>query len=187
VEAEVKAMGLGVQTDRREGLAPGAKYYEWEMKGVPLRIEIGPKDLDNGSLCLARRFVKEIPGEDEKAARSRKKTFLPRAEALARIKPLMAEMQAELYERALAFRNSRSRVINTIEEYENFFQKEGGGFAWVHWAGTSEDEEAMAKKYQTSIRNVPLDGQGPAGADGPGTCILTGKPSTRRVIMSESY
>ncbi len=187
VEAEIKAMGLGVHVDRREVLHAGAKYYEWEMKGVPLRMEIGPKDLDNGSLCIARRFVKEIPGEDEKAARSRKKSFLPRAEALARIKPILDEMQQELYDRALAFRASRTRVINTIAEFEAFFEKEGGGFAWVHWAGTTEEEEAMAKKYQTSIRNCPLDGQAPPGAEGAGVCILTGKPSARRVIMSQSY
>ena len=187
VEAELKAQGLGVHTDRREGLAPGAKYYEWEMKGIPLRVEIGPKDLDNGSLCIARRFITEIPGEDEKAARSRKKSFLPRTEALARIKPLLAEMQKELYERALAFRAKRSRVIDTIADFESFFKNDGGGFAWVHWAGTAEEEDAMAKKYQTSIRNTPLDGQGPPGSEGPGVCILTGRPSTRRVIMSESY
>jgi prolyl-tRNA synthetase len=187
VEAELKSQGLGVHVDRREGMAPGAKYYDWESKGVPLRVEIGPKDLDNGTICIARRFIKEIPGEDEKAARSRKKAFLPRAEALAKIKSILDDMQKELFERALAFRASRTRVINSIAEYEKFFKEEGGGFAWVHWAGTSEDEDAMAKKYQTSIRNIPLEGQAPPGAEGPGTCILTGKPSTRRVVMSESY
>jgi prolyl-tRNA synthetase len=187
VEAELKAQGLGVAVDRREGLAPGAKYYEWECKGVPLRIEIGPKDLDNGSLCVARRFVLDIPGEDEKATRSRKKAFLPRAEALAKIKPILDEMQKQLFERALAYRNKRTRVIDTLEEYEKFFKQDGGGFAWVHFAGTPEDEDAMAKKYQTSIRNIPLDGQAPEGATGEGKCILTGKPSTRRVVMSESY
>ncbi|MCY3024619.1 MAG: proline--tRNA ligase, partial [Planctomycetota bacterium] len=81
VEAEVKAQGLGVQVDRREGMAPGAKYFDWELRGMPLRIEIGPKDLEKQSLCLARRFVLEAPGEDEKALRQRKKAFLPRAEA----------------------------------------------------------------------------------------------------------
>jgi prolyl-tRNA synthetase len=187
VEAELKAQGLGVAVDRREGLAPGAKYYEWECKGVPLRIEIGPKDLDNGSLCVARRFVLDIPGEDEKATRSRKKAFLPRAEALSKIKSILDEMQKQLFERALAYRNKRTRVIDTIEEYEKFFKQDGGGFAWVHFAGTPEDEDAMAKKYQTSIRNIPLDGQAPEGATGEGKCILTGKPSTRRVVMSESY
>jgi len=187
VEAELKAQGLGVAVDRREGMAPGAKYFDWEMKGVPLRVEIGPKDLDNGSLCIARRFVLEIAGEDEKATRSRKKVFLPRAEALTKIKPILDEMQKQLFERALAARNKRTRVINSMAEFEAFFKNEGGGFAWVHWAGSAEDEEALAKKYQTSIRNIPLPGQAPAGAEGPGVCILTGKPSTQRVLMSESY
>src|SRR5579862_1452816 len=187
VEAELKAQGIGVAVDRREGMAPGAKYYDWECKGVPLRIEIGPKDLDNGSLCVARRFVIEIPGEDEKAQRARKKSFLPRAEALARIKPLLDEMQNDLFQRALAFRTKRTRVINTMEEYEKFFKEEGGGFAWVHWAGSREEEDAMAKKYQTSIRNIPLDSQVPDDAKGAGTCILTRKPSARRVVMAESY
>ena len=187
VEAELKAQGLGVVIDKREGLAPGAKYYEWESKGVPLRIEIGPKDLDNGSLCVARRFVIEIPGEDEKAQRSRKKAFLPRAEALAKIKTILDEMQKDLFQRALNFRAKKTRVINSVEEYEKFFKEEGGGFAWVHWAGTPEEEETIAKKYQTSIRNTPLDGQYPEGAEGAGTCIFTGRPSTRRVVMAESY
>ncbi|HEY3319130.1 MAG TPA: proline--tRNA ligase [Planctomycetota bacterium] len=187
VAAELKTRGLGVVIDKREGLAPGAKYYDWEMRGVPLRIEIGPKDLEKGSLCLARRFVTEIPGEDEKATRSRKKAFLPRAEAIERVKPLLDEMQKDLFERALAFRTSRTRVINSMGEFEKYFKEEGGGFAWVHWAGSPEDEDMLAKKYATSIRNIPLDGQAPAGAEGPGTCILTGKPSTRRVVMSEAY
>jgi prolyl-tRNA synthetase len=187
VEAELKAQGLGVQVDRREGVAPGAKFYDWELRGVPLRIEIGPKDLEKGTLCVARRFVTDVPGEDEKARRARQKAFLPRAEALARMKPLLDEMQKQLFERALQFRNRRMRVINSLAEYEKFFKEEGGGFAWVHWAGTTEEEDAMAKKYQTSIRNIPLDGQAPPGAEGPGACILTGKPSARRVVMAESY
>ena len=187
VERELKAQGLSVHNDKREGLAPGAKYFDWEVKGVPLRIEIGPKDLEKGSLCLARRFVPDVPGEDEKAARARKKSFLPRAEALAKIKPLLDQMQQELFQRALALRERRTRVLDSLAEYEKFFKEEGGGFAWVHWAGSAEDEEAMAKKYRTSIRNIPLPGQAPPGADGPGKCILTGKPSAGRVVMAEAY
>jgi prolyl-tRNA synthetase len=185
--AELKAQGLGVQLDKREGMAPGAKYFDWEMKGVPLRIEVGPKDLEKGSLCLARRIVLDVPGEDERARRSRQKTFLPRAEALAKVQSVLDQMQKDLYQRALEFRTKRTRVINSLDEYEKYFKQEGGGFAWVHWAGTPEDEDAMAKKFATSIRNIPLEGQGPAGAEGPGTCIWTGKPSTRRVVMSEAY
>jgi prolyl-tRNA synthetase len=185
--AELKAKGISAHCDRREGMTPGAKYYDWEVKGVPLRIEIGPRDIDNGKLVVVRRFILETPGDDEKTIRSKKKQILPREEALASIGSTLDQMQKELFQRALAFRDKHSRVINTIEEYENFFKNEGGGFAWVHWAGTHEDEEMMAKKYQTSIRNIPLDGQGPAGSEGSGTCILTGKPSARRVVMSEAY
>ena len=187
VEAELKAQGLGVQVDRREGIAPGAKYYDWEMRGVPLRIEMGPRDLEKGSLCLARRFVLEIPGEDEKATRARKKSFLPRAEALSKVKPLLAEMQQQLFERAKALREKRTRVINSLPEFEKFFKEEGGGFAWVHWAGSASDEDMMARKYATTIRSIPLEGQAPSGAEGPGQCILTGQPSAGRVVMSEAY
>jgi len=187
VAAELKALSVGVHIDKREGLAPGAKYYEWESKGVPLRIEIGPKDLDQGQLCVVRRFVMEQPGEDEKALRSRKKSFLPRAEAIANIPATLVEMQAQLFERAKTLRDKKTRVIDTIADYEKFFNEDGGGFAWVHWAGSPEDEDAMAKKYATTIRNIPLPGQAPAGADTPGVCILTGKPSTQRVVMSQSY
>jgi prolyl-tRNA synthetase len=184
---ELKALGLSVHWDTRDGMTPGAKYYEWEMKGVPIRIEIGPRDVDGGNLALARRFILEEPGMDEKAIRAKKKQILPRAEAISKIKLILDEMQAQLYQRALAFRNKHTRVIHSMDEFEPFFKKEGGGFAWVHWAGTHEDEDTMAKRYQTSIRNIPLPGQGPAGADDEGPCILTGKPSKRRVVMSEAY
>ena len=95
-------------------------------------------------------------------------------------------MQKDLFQRALDFRTKHSRLINSMEEYEAFF-KEGGGFAWVHWAGDKAAEEEMAKRFRTSIRNIPLPGQGPAGSEGEGKCILTGKPSSRRVVMSEAY
>ena len=186
VVAELKAQGLGVHLDDREGLTPGAKYYEWEMKGVPLRIEVGPRDVDSGSLAVARRIVREIPGEDEKATRGRKKSFLPRAEALSKVRPILDEMQKDLFQRALDFRTKHSRVVDTLDDYEKYF-KEGGGFAWVHWAGGKEGEEEMARRFKTSIRNIPFEGQGPAGSEGEGKCILTGKPSTRRVVMSEAY
>src|SRR5712671_665662 len=130
VVAELKAQGLAVKLDDRDGIMPGAKYYEWEAKGVPLRIEIGPKDLEKGSLCLVRRFVLEKEGEIEQELRKRRKTFVPRAEAIASIKPTLDTMQRELFERARVFRTKRSRIINTMEEFENYFTKDGGGFAW---------------------------------------------------------
>jgi prolyl-tRNA synthetase len=185
VAAELKALGVAVRVDDRD-MQPGAKYYEWEGKGVPLRIEVGPKDLEKGSLCIARRFVAEIPGEAPDAQRRRRKSFLPRAEAIASIVPTLAAMQAELLERARKTREARTRVIDNIADFEKFFG-EGGGFAWVHWAGDAAQEDEMAKRFETSIRNIPFEDQIPAAAKGAGACILTGKPSAQRVLMSKSY
>ena len=134
-----------------------------------------------------RRFVKDIPGEADQARRKRAKSFLPRAEAMASIKTILDEMQKELLERARAFRDSRSRVIDTIADFERFFKEEGGGFAWVHWAGDAAQEEEMAKRFETSIRCIPLPDDIPAAARGAGQCILTGKPSAQRVVMAKSY
>ncbi|MDA8244528.1 MAG: His/Gly/Thr/Pro-type tRNA ligase C-terminal domain-containing protein, partial [Elusimicrobia bacterium] len=187
VAAELKAKGVAVRVDDRDGIMPGAKYYEWEGKGVPLRIEIGPKDLEKGSLCIARRFVAELPGETPEAQRKRRKAFLPRAEAIASIIPTLETMQKELFERAKALRAARTRVIDDMAAYEKFFKDEGGGFAWVHWAGTPEQEDEMAKRFETSIRNIPFEDQIPPEAKGEGKCILTGKPSKQRVLMSKSY
>jgi len=187
VAAELRAKGLAVKVDDREGMQPGAKYYEWERKGVPVRIEIGPRDLEKGSLCVVRRFVLEKEGESEQDLRKRKKQFLPRAEALEGMPALMDLLQKELLERARAMREKRSRIIDTIEDFEAFFTGEGGGFAWVHWAGTHEDEDVMAKRFETSIRCIPFETQIPEAARGAGVCILTGKPSAQRVLMAKSY
>jgi len=175
VFAELKAQSLAVKLDGREGIMPGAKYYEWEAKGVPIRIEIGPKDLEKGSLCIVRRFATE-----------NRKQFIPRNEAIAGIKPLLDTMQRELFERARQFRDQRSRVINSLDQFEKFF-KDGGGFAWVHWAGTHDHEDEMAKRFETSIRCIPLPDQIPADARDTGKCILTGQPSQQRVVMARAY
>ena len=187
VAAEIKAQGLAVKLDDRDGIMPGAKYYEWEAKGVPIRIEIGPKDLEKGSLCIVRRFMLEKEGETEQDLRKRRKTFLPRAEALASIKPTLDSMQRELLERARTLRTQRSRVINTLEEFERFFVKDGGGFAWVHWAGDHDKEDEMAKRFETTVRCIPFADQIPDEAKGEGSCILTGKPSIQRVVMARAY
>lgn len=193
-EAEAKAVaeglrakGLLVKVDDREGMQPGAKYYEWERKGVPVRIEIGPRDLEKGSLCVVRRFVIEQDGEDERALRKRKKQFLPREEAIEGMPAMMDMLQKELLERARLQRERRTRIIDTLEDFEAFYKGEGGGFAWVHWAGTGEDEDEMGKRYETSIRCIPFEDQIPEAARGAGTCILTGKPSPQRVLMAKAY
>jgi prolyl-tRNA synthetase len=187
VVAELKSQGLAVKLDDRDGIMPGAKYYEWEAKGVPIRVEIGPKDLEKASLCLVRRFVLEKEGETDQELRKRRKTFLPRAEAIASIKPTLDVMQRELFERARVFRAKRTRIIDTMQEFESFFVNEGGGFAWVHWAGNHDQEDEMARRFETSIRCIPFPDQIPDEAKGEGTCILTGQPSSQRVLMARAY
>ena len=100
---------------------------------------------------------------------------------------MLEAMQTELFERARLMREARTRMIDTIEEFEKFFKEEGGGFAWVHWAGSDADEEEMAKRYETTIRCIPFEDQIPEEAKGKGKCILTGKPSAQRVIMATAY
>ena len=187
LQDELKAAGLNVTLDDREGLSPGAKYYDWELKGVPLRVEIGPKDLEKNSVCLVRRFVIEQEGESEKEQRKRKKSFVPRAEALSRIKAGLDEMQTQLLERARSLNQKRIKVIDTLEDFEQFYKSDGGGFAWVHWAGDSKAEDEMAKRFETSIRCIPFEDQIPAAAKGEGKCIFTGQPSKQRVVMAKSY
>jgi prolyl-tRNA synthetase len=187
VRDELKAKGLSVKLDDREGLTPGAKYYEWEAKGVPIRVEVGPKDLEKGSLCLVRRFLADAQGVSDAEKRKKAKSFLPRAEALASIPNTLELMQKELLERARAFRDARSKVIDTIEDYESFFKSDAPGFAWVHWAGDAGHEDQMARRFETSIRCMPLPEDIPDQARGKGKCILTGKPSEQRVVMARAY
>jgi prolyl-tRNA synthetase len=187
VQKELRGHGLTVKLDDRDNLQPGAKFYEWECKGVPIRIEIGPKDLEKGVLCLVRRFLVEKDGETAEELRKRKKSFVPRAEAIASIPGILASMQSELLERARQFQARRTRIIDSIEDYERFFKSDGGGFAWVHFAGGEKEEDEMAKRFETTIRCIPFPDQIPEAARGAGACILTGKPSPQRVIMAKAY
>ena len=166
-----------VHVDAREGQSPGWKYNYWELKGVPIRIEVGPKDLEKGQLCLAKRYDGAVA-----AGEKPKKAFLPREEALKSVPEILCAMQRELFERAKKFRAARTRTVDEILAFERYFGEEGGGFANCHWCGSSECEKALAEKYRTSIRNIPLD----APAE-QGRCIQCGSPSERRVILSQAY
>ncbi len=166
--------GLRVHLDNREGQSPGFKFNEWELKGVPLRVEIGPKDLEKGQLCLARRFLP--PGAE-------RKEFRPRDAAIAGIPAALDALQQGLLERAREFQKSRTKTIDSAEEFAAFFQA-GGGFALCHWCGDGACEDALAASHKTTIRNIPI---AEVGGGGAGACIKCGKPSPRRVVMAQSY
>ncbi len=169
---------LRVEIDKRE-MQGGAKNWEWIKKGVPLRIEIGPRDIEKGTVAVARRDMSP-----------RDKQFLGREEALTETANILGEIQSSLLERATQLRDNNSRKIDSMDDFVEYFTAENpdkpemhGGFALCHWAGSNEDEEKLAKDHKVTIRCIP---NGKEFIE-EGNCILTGKPSSRRVIFAKAY
>ncbi len=165
-----------VEIDDRD-LRGGEKNWSWIKKGVPLRIEVGPRDVEAGNVMYARR---DQPTKDKHTiAANALPTELP---------ALLAAIQATLFERARAFREASTRRIDGWDEFVAFFTPKNaqnpeihGGFALAHWAGDAAAEEKL-KDWRATVRCIPL-----GGADEPGTCIVTGKPSSRRVVFAKAY
>jgi len=165
---DFRALGITVKYDNRTTHKPGWKFAEYELKGVPLRLAIGPRDLENNSAELARRdtFAKEIVSQEGIAAR---------------IKGLLEQIQENMYERALNFRNEHITEVDTFEDFQEVLQNKGG-FISAHWDGTPETEEKIKNLTKATIRCIPLD-----AAKTAGKCVLTGKPSERRVLFAKAY
>jgi prolyl-tRNA synthetase len=155
--------------DEREHLTAGFKFNEWEVKGVPVRIEVGPKDVEKGSVALARR---DIPGRDGKS-------FVPQDGLTERVVALLAEIQTALYQRALAFRTDHTRTVTSYDELKEAIET---GFAVCWWDGDSADEKRIKEETRATIRCIPNDQPG-----GSGTCIYTGRPATKTVVFARSY
>ena len=169
IKKALEAKGISVKFDDRDTHKPGFKFAEWEQKGVPLRIAMGPKDLENGTVELARRdfSTKEtVPADDSLADR---------------IENLLAEIQDGIYQKALKFRNEST---HKADDYETFKQllDDKGGFIMAHWDGTPETEERIKDETKATIRCIPLD-----APEEEGKCILTGKQSNRRVVFARAY
>ncbi len=168
---------IEVEVDRRE-LGGGVKSWEWIKKGVPLRVEIGPRDLEKRSLTVSRR------DQSVKA-----KEFILTTEFVSRTPALLGSMQQNLYDRAKKFRDEHTRVVDSKEEFYDFFTPKNlekpeihGGFARAHWNGSRQVEEQIKDDLKVTIRCIPLNGSAE-----PGRCIFTGEPSARRVIWAKSY
>ena len=155
--------------DEREHLTAGFKFNEWEVKGVPVRIEVGPKDVEKGSVALARR---DIPGRDGKS-------FVPQDGLTERVVALLAEIQDALYQRALAFRTDHTRTVTSYDELKEAIET---GFAVCWWDGDSADEKRIKEETRATIRCIPNNQPG-----GSGTCIYTGRPATKTVVFARSY
>ena len=166
---------LEVRIDDRD-LRPGAKFYHWERRGVPMRIELGPKDLDKGQVCVKMR----VDG-----AAGTGKQFVPEAEFLATAESRLMRYQDDLFAQAQARMKAGTVTLDDWSQFLDTMKGEGSAFAWCHWDGTRETEAAIKAETKATIRCVPLPGQGPAPE--PGRCIKTGAPSTRRVLIAKSY
>lgn len=162
-----------VRVDYRD-LNGGVKNWELIKKGVPIRVELGPRDLEKGTIAVVRRDR----GPKDKA-------FLPVAEFVGQVTETLQEIQDGLYERALAFREAHSVKLDGKEAFYDFFQNpdSAGGFALAHWAGSNDDEDQLKKDLQVTIRCIPFEDRFAE----EGTCFFTGKPSSRRLVFAKSY
>ena len=168
---------ITVEVDKRD-IGGGTKTWEWIKKGVPIRVELGPRDLEKGSVAVARRDR----GAKEKA-------FVPNAEFVGQAAAILEEMQAGLLAKATAYRDANTVKIDTKEEFYAFFTAQNpnkpeihGGFALAHWNGSREVEEQIKNDLKVTIRCIPAN-----APDEDGRCILTGEPSKRRVVWAKSY
>lgn len=164
---ELKKLGIRVQIDASDKATPGFKFAEYELKGVPLRLAMGARDLENGTIELARRdtMTKETVSFDG---------------IVETIKNLLEEIQANIYQKALNFRLENTREVDTWEDFKEEIKK--GGFLLCHWDGTPETEEKIKAETKATIRCIPFEGD-----KTPGNCIYTGKPSNQRVIFAIAY
>ncbi|MEM8532331.1 MAG: proline--tRNA ligase [Chloroflexota bacterium] len=160
---------LRFKIDDREQLTPGFKFNEWELKGVPVRIEVGPKDVQKGSVAVARR---DIPGRDGKA-------FVPQAGLRDHVTSLLTEIQQNLYDRALRFREEHTFEARSYDELKEVVEQ---GFVRVYWAGSTEDERRIQSEIKATTRVIPFE-----QPDQPGTCIITGKETKQQVIFARAY
>lgn len=165
---ELKRAGISVKYDDNDNNRPGWKFAEYELKGVPVRIAMGARDLENNVAEVARRDTKE-------------KMSLSLDGLAQRIKDLLEEIQQNIYNKAKAYRDDHITPADTFEEFEKLLD-EKGGFIAAHWDGTTETEEQIKERTKATIRCIPLNNKPEAG-----TCILTGKPSTQRVLFARAY
>lgn len=164
----LKAKGVSVKLDDSDNKKPGWKFAEYELKGVPVRLAMGGRDLENGTIEVSRRDTltketKELDGIVEYVAQ------------------LLEDIQKNILQKALDYRAEHTTIVDTYDEFKRVLD-EKGGFILAHWDGTPETEAAIKEETKATIRCIPSDGD-----TTPGTCMYSGKPSARRVLFARAY
>lgn len=166
--AKLRKLKITVKFDDRTTQKPGFKFAEWELKGVPVRIAVGPKDLENGTFEVARRdnLTKEVVSNEK---------------IVEHVNDLLEQIQTDLFTKALDYRNTHITEVNNFEEFKEVLEGKGG-FLSAHWDGTAETEEKIKELTKATIRCIPLD-----AVEEAGSCVFTGKPSSKRVLFAKAY
>lgn len=168
IKVEMEAQGISVKFDDRDTHKPGWKFSEYEMKGIPVRLSIGPRDIENGTIEVARRDTLE-------------KSIHPQDKVVEVVKQLMTDIQESIYNKALKYRDQNSHSVDTYEEFKKIIDGKGG-FVYAHWDGTAETELKIKEETKATIRCIPLD-----SPEEEGKCIYSGKPSKQRVLFAKAY
>lgn len=167
--AELKAAGVRVKFDDRDNVSSGFKFNDWEMRGVPVRVEIGPKDVEKGTVALARR---DRPGKEGKA-------FVSQTNLDSTVKGLLDEIQASLLKRATEYRDANIHNVTTFDELKEVVKD---GWAFAYWCESRECEAKAKEETKATTRNIPFDQPNEEGA-----CVVCGKPSKRKVYFAKAY
>jgi prolyl-tRNA synthetase len=168
IKKALESKGYSVKFDDRDTQKPGWKFAEYELKGIPIRIAIGPRDLENKTVEVARRDTKE-------------KMSLPLDGLDQKIVTLLDDIQDNIYKKAFNFRKESTIKVDSYEAFKEVLDSKGG-FILAHWDGTAETEQRIKEETKATIRCIPLD-----APDEEGKCILTGKPSSKRVVFAKAY
>ena len=168
IKVEMEAQGISVKFDDRDTHKPGWKFSEYEMKGIPVRLSIGPRDIENSTIEVARRDTLE-------------KSIHPQDKVVEVVKQLMTDIQESIYNKALKYRDQNSHSVDTYEEFKKIIDGKGG-FVYAHWDGTAETELKIKEETKATIRCIPLD-----SPEEEGKCIYSGKPSKQRVLFAKAY
>ncbi|MBO6495104.1 MAG: proline--tRNA ligase [Roseivirga sp.] len=169
ITAQLRAKGISVKFDDRDTHKPGFKFAEWELKGVPVRFAMGPRDLENNTLEIARRDTGE------------KQSFDLSGDIAAKVEELLNDIQNNIYQKAVDFRTEHTTEVDSYEDFKKVLDDKGG-FVSAHWDGTAETEDKIKEETKATIRCIPLDRKEEAGV-----CIYSGKPSQGRVLFAKAY